>query len=189
LIYSDIFHIWFRSLIASGFRALDLTKAHAHNRAMVVAQGAHTAELEADNAKLRSELEQAHQASAEADAARSSLCASRDELERECVRLCTGVDALKQEKAKIMTDREADVALEQKKFWDYRLSHRRKLHDLHVELDKAVNEIGVRCLPYPGKGSTIGEIIEWFNKEIQALPNSIAKANKNFLVYCLVGVL
>jgi hypothetical protein len=58
-----------------------------------------------------------------------------------------------------------------------------------VELDKAVNEIGVRCLPYPGKGSTIGEIIEWFNKEIQALPNSIAKANKNFLVYCLVGVL
>jgi hypothetical protein len=32
------------------------------------------------------------------------------------VRLRTGVDALKQEKAKIMTDREADVALEQKKF-------------------------------------------------------------------------
>jgi chromosome segregation ATPase len=83
---------------------------------MVVAQGARTAELEADNAKLRSELEQAHQASAEADVARSSLCASQDELERECVRLRTGVDALKQEKAKIMTDHEADVALEQKKF-------------------------------------------------------------------------
>jgi hypothetical protein len=29
----------------------------------------------------------------------------------------------------------------------------------------------------------------WFDEEIKALPNEIAKANKNFLVYCLVGVL
>jgi hypothetical protein len=74
-------------------------------------------------------------------------------------------------------------------FRDYHLSHRRKLHDLRVDLDKAVNEIGVRCLPYPEKGSTIGKIVIWFTKEIQALPNVIAKANKNFLVYSLVGVL
>jgi hypothetical protein len=33
------------------------------------------------------------------------------------------------------------------------------------------------------------EIIAWFEKEIQALPDVIVKANKNFLVYCLVGVL
>jgi hypothetical protein len=56
-------------------------------------------------------------------------------------------------------------------------------------LEKAVTEIGVRCLPYPKKGSTIGEITAWINKEIQALLDAIAKANKNFLVYCLVGVL
>jgi hypothetical protein len=52
-----------------------------------------------------------------------------------------------------------------------------------------VNEIGVRCLPYPRRNSDIGEIIMWFNKEIRALPNTITKANKNFLVYCLVWVL
>jgi hypothetical protein len=58
-----------------------------------------------------------------------------------------------------------------------------------VELVKAVNEIGVICLPYPEKVSTIGEITAWFNMEIQALLDVIAKANKNFLVYRLVGVL
>jgi hypothetical protein len=58
-----------------------------------------------------------------------------------------------------------------------------------VNLEKAVNEIGVRCLPYPGKMSTIGEVITWFDMKIQALPSTIAKANKKFLVYCLVGVL
>jgi hypothetical protein len=29
----------------------------------------------------------------------------------------------------------------------------------------------------------------WFDKEIQALPNVIVKANKIFFVYCLVGVM
>jgi hypothetical protein len=52
-----------------------------------------------------------------------------------------------------------------------------------------MNEIGVRRLPYPGKGSAIGEIVEWFDKEIQALPGAIMKADKNFLCYCLAGVL
>jgi hypothetical protein len=58
-----------------------------------------------------------------------------------------------------------------------------------VNQEKAVNEIGMRCRPYPGKNSTIGEIVKWFDKEIQALSGAIFKANKNFLCYCLVGVL
>jgi hypothetical protein len=90
---------------------------------------------------------------------------------------------------KVVTDREAHLATKEKKLRDYHVSHRRKLHDLHTELEGAVNEIGARCLPYPKRGSTIGDITAWFTKEIQVLPSAIAKANKNFLVYCLVGVL
>jgi hypothetical protein len=52
-----------------------------------------------------------------------------------------------------------------------------------------MNDIGVRCLPYPRKNSTIRELIAWFETEIKALPQATAKANKNFLVYCIVGVL
>jgi hypothetical protein len=42
---------------------------------------------------------------------------------------------------------------------------------------------------YPKKGSTIGDITVWFAKEVHVLPNAIAKANKNFIAYCLFGVL
>jgi chromosome segregation ATPase len=56
------------------------------------------AELESDNVRLRSEPEQARQALAEADAARSSLSTDQEKLERECARLRTAVDMLKQEK-------------------------------------------------------------------------------------------
>jgi hypothetical protein len=52
-----------------------------------------------------------------------------------------------------------------------------------------VNEIGVRCLPYPRKGSSMSNIVALFDTEILALPNTIAKANKNFLVYCFIGIL
>jgi hypothetical protein len=47
----------------------------------------------------------------------------------------------------------------------------------------------VRRLLSPGKKSAIGEIVERFDMEIQALPGAILKANINFLCYCLVGVL
>jgi hypothetical protein len=88
-----------------------------------------------------------------------------------------------------MIDRKAAFVAEQKKIRDYCLRHRKRLHVLRMNLEGALNEIGVWCLPYPRKGSTISEVIAWFEKEIQALPDVIAKANKNFLVYCIIGVL
>jgi hypothetical protein len=117
------------------------------------------------------------------------MSTSQTAIEQECVKLCTGMDAHEQENAKIAADSEARVEAAEKKFCDYRISHRRKLHDLHVELEGAMNEIGVRCMLYPEKGSTIGVITAWFTQEIQALLDAIAKANKNFLVYCLIGIL
>jgi hypothetical protein len=56
-------------------------------------------------------------------------------------------------------------------------------------MEKVVNEIGVWCLLYPPKNSTIDKVITWFEKEIKALPSTILKANKNFVVYCLIRVL
>jgi hypothetical protein len=43
-----------------------------------------------------------------------------------------------------------------------------------------MNEIGGRCLPHPEKGSTISEIVEWFDKEIRALLGAITKATRTF---------
>jgi chromosome segregation ATPase len=152
-------------------------------------RGACPVELESDNVRLRSELEQARQVLAKADTAWSSLCVDREKLEQQCAGLRTAIDKLKEEKIQVLIDREAAVAAEQKKFRDYGIGHHKRLHELHVALEGALNEIGARCLSYPEKGSTIGEVVAWFEQEIRALPDAIAKANKNFLVYCLVGVL
>jgi hypothetical protein len=156
---------------------------------MMVEQDARIATLEASAVELRSELEWARQALAEADSAQSSLSMSRDEKEWEGSKLCADVGIIKWEKAQGLTDRETDLVAEEKQFWQYHVSHRRKLHDFRVELVGAVNEIGAKCLPYPKKGSTIGDILAWFTKEIEAFASAIAEVNKNFIVYCLVGVM
>jgi sulfur carrier protein ThiS len=106
---------------------LSLMKARTHKQAVEVVQGSCVAELEADNAKLLVELEQARMSLTEADAAK---------LEEECTRLHAAVSTLKQEKEQIVTDREADVVAEQKKIRDYRIGHRMRLHELHVNLEK-----------------------------------------------------
>jgi hypothetical protein len=101
-------------------QALDLSKT----RAMEMAHGAHTTELESDNAKLRSELEQAHPVLAKADVTQSLLSTDWERLERECAGLHTAVHTLKEEKIQVMSDREAAVAAEQKKFQDCHIGHR-----------------------------------------------------------------
>jgi hypothetical protein len=99
------------------------------------------------------------------------------------------LDNLKWEKTEAVAVRETEIMTIHMKFQDYRVRHRRKLHDFRVNLEKAVNEFGVKCLSYPGKNSTIGEVVEWFDEEIKALPATIAKANKNFICYCVAWVI
>jgi hypothetical protein len=64
-----------------------------------------------------------------------------------------------------------------------------KLRDLCFKLEKAMNEFGAQCLPYPGKGSTIDDIIGWFDEEIKVLPATFTKANKFFACYAIIDVL
>jgi hypothetical protein len=52
-----------------------------------------------------------------------------------------------------------------------------------------VNEFGASFLPYPGKGSTIGDIVGWFDREVQELSATLMKANKTFACYDIIGIL
>jgi hypothetical protein len=164
-------------------QVLSLMKTRVHRRAVETAQVTRVAELE--NSKLLVELEQAHTALAVADATRNSLSLTQGKLDEECAELHAVVESLGQEKARAEAAREAEC----KGFHDYCIHHRKKLREVQINLEKEMNEIGGWCLPYPGKGSTIDEIVEWFDKEIWALLGAITKANQNFLCYCLVGVL
>jgi hypothetical protein len=168
---------------------LSFMKARVNKRVMVAAEEAHLVKHEESNAKLVAELEQTHLVLAEAEAGQNSLSMELGKLEEECAGLRAAVDTLGQQKVKAVADHQAENTTTQKKFQDYRVHRHKKLPDLRVNLEKAVNEIGVRCLSYPGKNTTIGEIVEWFDKEIRALPGAIFKANKSFFGYGLVGVL
>jgi hypothetical protein len=104
-------------------------------------------ELDENNAKLLAELEQTRLSLAEADAGRNSLSVNHGKLEEEYAGLCTAVETLGQEKPLAVAAREA----EHKKFQDYRIHHCKRLCELWVYLEKAVNEIGMWCLSYPGR--------------------------------------
>jgi hypothetical protein len=143
------------------------------------------AELEQANASLLAELGQSRAALVETETLRNSLYVNYAKLEEECAGLRTAIDTLGHEKTEAVNE----VTTIRMKFQEYRVRHRKKLCEFRANLEAAVNEIRVNCLPYPGKGRTIGEVIEWFDKEIQALPNATARAHKNFLCYCVAGVI
>jgi chromosome segregation ATPase len=116
-----------------------------------VAQNTRVTELERANVELRAELEHARLKIAEVEERQDSLCTGYQKLENECERLHNATETLKQENIKAEKTRDAEVATIHAKFQDYRVAHRRKLRDLRFNLEKAVNEFGASCLPYPRK--------------------------------------
>jgi hypothetical protein len=68
-------------------------------------------------------------------------------------------------------------------FQNYHVSHRKKLHDLRIELEGAMNEISTSACRIPRRAAPSAIL------QSGSLPSAIAKANKNFIVCCLVGVL
>jgi hypothetical protein len=174
-----------------------LSRDRATRRVVKVVQNARVLELERATAELRTELEQAGLKIVETKACENSLRSSYTRLEDECEILHDAAEALKWEKAEAETARKTEVAAVCTKFQEYCVHHRKKLRDLRFHLEKAVNEFGAGCLPYTGKkntigsiiGWTIGSIIGWFDSEIKSLPATIAKANKTFLCYAVVGIL
>jgi hypothetical protein len=88
---------------------------------------------------------------AEAESLQNSLSMDYGNLEEERVGLRTAVDTLGQEKAEAVAACKAEITTIRTKFKDYHVHHHKKICEFRTNLEKAVNEIGVKCLPYPGK--------------------------------------
>jgi esterase/lipase superfamily enzyme len=86
--------------------------------------------LLAENAKLLSELEQTHVTFAEADATRNSLSLTHGKLEEECTCLRAIARMLGRQK----TEAEAARKAKCKRFQNYCIHHRKKLHELQMNL-------------------------------------------------------
>jgi hypothetical protein len=144
---------------------------------MEAAQSERVSELQRPNTELRAKLEQTRLKIAKIEEHQNSLRSGYTKLEDECEVLRHAAESLKREKAETETAHETEVTTAHVKFHDYCVRHRRKLRDLRFHLEKAVNEFGAGCLPYPGKNSTISDIIGWSDNEIKALPATVVKAN------------
>jgi hypothetical protein len=83
-------------------------------------------------------------------------------LEKECAGFVMLSTCLGKKKS-TLTDHEAEIATANRKYRDYQVGHRKRLR---VNLEKAENEISMRCLPYSGKNSAISKVIAWFDEEI-----------------------
>jgi hypothetical protein len=78
---------------------------------------------------LIAELEQARLKIVEAEHRRNSLSLGYAKLEKECESLHNAAETLRQEKTEAQTAREAEVTDIRIRFQDYRVCHRKKLHD------------------------------------------------------------
>jgi hypothetical protein len=92
----------------------------------------------------------------------SSLRSGYDQLKSELDELHGTADTLEWEKSEIEKSYGAQVATARANFQKYLVQHRRRLHELRFDLENVLGDVGPQCFPYPGKGSTIGDIMRWF---------------------------
>jgi hypothetical protein len=169
-------------------QALALSKSMVAKRASEASQQSCVVVLERANAELRTELGQSHIKITEIEEHQNSLHSSYDQLNNEYNELHGVAGTSQLEKADAKKSYEAQVAKARAGFKKYHVQHRRRLRDLLFDLELVLGELGTKCLPYPEKGSTIGDIVRWFEGEVKSLPATFTRANKNFACFpILIG--
>jgi hypothetical protein len=120
------------------------------------------------------------------EAHQDSLQSGYQRLSDEYEELQSVVEALQEEKTDVQESCETQVAMAHADFQKYRVHFCQRLRDLRYELE---GELGAQCLPYPEKGTPIGDVVTWFEGEVKSLPGTFVQANKNFVAFAIAGVL
>jgi hypothetical protein len=147
-----------------------------------MAKRARVAELEEANAYLQAELVAARARVAEVESRESNLMSSYNDLCGDYMILESTLETLQKEKAYF-------EKIERDKAQRFHQQLHTKLHDLHQEQEKSVDELGGQCFEFPNTGGPIGGILDWFKMEVQALSNTFAEANQNITCYAAAGIL
>jgi hypothetical protein len=82
-----------------------------------------------------------------------------------------------------------DLDLETHNYMEYRQNVRCQLRELHETVASSFKEIKAQCLPFPGKGTKIEDMINWVAREVKTMLNTIWQLNDNFVVLGIKGVL
>jgi hypothetical protein len=79
--------------------------------------------------------------------------------------------------------------LETRSYTEYRQNVRHWLRELHEAVASSFNEVHTRCLPFPGKGAKVEEMIEWVVGEVKMVSNTVWQLNDNFAMLAVEGIL
>jgi hypothetical protein len=64
----------------------------------------------------------------------------------------------------------------------------KKLAELRRNTEELVATLGGWCEDFPATDATVSNQLDWFQKEVQALPTTFVECNKNITCFMLVGV-
>jgi hypothetical protein len=82
-----------------------------------------------------------------------------------------------------------DLDMETRSYTEYRQNLRHRLRELHEMVASSFDEVNVQCLPFPGKGVKIEEMIDWVAGEVKTVSDTVWQLNDNFVVLGIEGVL
>jgi chromosome segregation ATPase len=66
-----------------------------------------------------------------------------------------------------------DLDLETRNYTEYRLNVHRRLHELHEIVASSFDKVKARCLPFPGRGAKIEEMIDWVVEEVKTVSATV----------------
>jgi hypothetical protein len=66
-----------------------------------------------------------------------------------------------------------DLDLETRSYMEYSQAVCHWLHELHKTIASSFDEVKAWCLPCPGKGATVEEMIYWVVREVRVVPDTV----------------
>jgi hypothetical protein len=54
---------------------------------------------------------------------------------------------------------------------------------------KSIATLSGQCFEFPATGANVGDMLDWFRTEVQALHTTFAESNQNITCYAVVGIL
>jgi hypothetical protein len=60
---------------------------------------------------------------------------------------------------------------------------------LRHDMEKSVATLDGQCFEFPATSATVGDMLDWFRMEVQALSIAFTKSNQNITCYAVAGIL
>jgi hypothetical protein len=160
-------------------QALTLSRARITKKAAETQQRSCVTELEEANRQLLVELAAANAKVAEVERRERALISKYSILSSDFSDLETAHATLGMEKEKVECEKSQQF--------------RNLLHKILVglchDMEKSVVMLYRQCFEFPATNATVGDMLDWFWTEVQALPTTFAESNQNNTCYAVAGIL